>query len=258
MTKKRKSLQESWLRGVLDKKYPNQFEVPLCYARCYFQSWRESELRECWDEFESILTEYINKIGKKHYITNPLVIITRKLYLLFSQDSFRTFIDKWFSKPQIIQHPLKINLPVYLEDMLGALFILKNFSIENMCAVMDMHAFLSENELHKLKFSIAEKDGIRKNSQRAAKADRRKSYTKLIDKILSEDPNIHLGVILRRLNEQTEDDKKICLIKSVQKGRGGYICYYLTQDKSATRTVPIKNVASTVSKIRRKLKNKLP
>lgn len=230
-----KTLKQSWLKGDLGK-YRNFLIGPIeQIARPHFTLWTELEVRNCWRDFLKVLKEFIVENGKKNHVTNPLVIIAKNLFMLEHQQSnlFQKFIGKWqrkfeLVKPMHVQHPTKINstvnTPIYLEHILGSLYMLDAASKSNINNVMDMYSLISERQLYEIKLSLAHEEGIANHCRTISKKARCPELDLFILQIMSDRPNIKYKQILSQIEKSVGKEikfagyKPFILIREVHQG----------------------------------------
>ncbi|GEM_PF-4476269 len=265
-------LKQNWLHGEIDINKPNGallFGAVQCFARVYFEKWSDTEAKQCWHDFAILIDCFITRFSETTQINNPITIILN-LPLLKAKlaKEYEVFLEKWNPKFEIItpfaQHYLYKNqfekgifsirrsyfAPIPLENVLAALFILKQASCGNVSAVIDMYSVVSSKQALELQLIT---DPVKKSIQ-ASQVDRKKPLAKLIEHILKENPNYSNNAIFKRLNNQSEEDKNICRIKSAVCGKKGFIEYY-KNSKSKTTEPPVsyRNFISSISKARKRI-----
>lgn len=124
-----RNIKKYWLSGDLAAK-PNRISLmgALYVAREYFKGWKEKEIKECWNDLNIILKQFIKEIGRKSYQTNPITILSNE-FMLNNFKPFEIFYNKWSIKFEKIK--LHDDHPVYLANILLAVYLIKSAAQHN-------------------------------------------------------------------------------------------------------------------------------
>lgn len=195
------TLNDSWLYGKWSHHYPEHLlNGPMDVARAYFNSWDEIKVRQCWQELEIALLEFINTDGKRSYLTNPITVLANDGILL-KYKYFQKFYAKWLSEFN------KINLngqKIYLSNVLLALYLLKNAADGNISITIDIYDRIADKELIQLNASFTGKKAIADQNRMSAKADRRSTLRKTIDEYFKHNPKTNYKIVLKYLQSQKQ------------------------------------------------------
>lgn len=236
-----KTLKESWLNGTPKKKYINfLMGGPLPTARSYFKNWTDREIKEFWHDLEKILKGFINTIGKKSYLTNPLTILASDS-LLSVYKPFSDFYAKWIRKMERIESNGE---PIYLSKILLSVYLLKKAADEKISEVIDISDRLSTKNLYEINLKSEGKKAISAQNKRNAKYSKKSILRQKIESTSHiKRKKVNYMIIISELNKL--DGVRIKIIEND-------ITFKIKtkNNKIIGDTISLKNFIKLVSKIK--------